>query len=249
MRQARPVDKVVRGRRARVWCWVAVAVAALLASSSHAAKTDYAAQRAAMVTRLRKAGVSKARVLEAMGKVPRHLFVSADQRAAAYEDKDVASEHGEVVLAPLTVALMLQALDARTKGEALVVGARSGYEAALVAELCGQALVVEGNPKIAAAAKKRLREAGVRKAVVRVGNVAAGWPEKAPFDAILVTCPVERLPSTLVDQLTDGGRLVFPLGTGPAQTLNRVSKVKGMLKSEIVASTRIPPAAPNGKHD
>ena len=213
----------------------------------YAAADTYATARAAMVQRLQKSGIRDRRVLEAMGRVPRHVFVSLENRSSAYEDADVGSDHGEVVLSPHSAAMMLQALGPRKKDRVLEVGVRSGYEAALLAELSDQVFTVESKRKVADAAKERLAGLGYKRVQPRLGEGLKGWPEKAPFDAILVTFPVEHLPQGLLEQLAEGGRLVFALGAGPEQTLNRVEKVDGRVRSEIVATARIPAASDTDK--
>jgi len=124
---------------------------------------------------------------------------------------------------------------------------RSGYETALLAELSDQVFTVESRRKVAAVAKDRLHTLRYDTVQVQVGDGLHGWPEKAPFDAILVTFPVERLPETLLNQLAEGGRLVFALGSGPEQTLNRVEKLNGRLRSEIVTTGRLLPAPPTSR--
>jgi len=235
-----------RSRRARRSACVLLCAGAL-AAMAYAAADEYAEARAAMVQRLRKSGIREARVLEAMGKVPRHAFVARENRASAYQDTEVGSDQGEVVLSPQAAALMLQALSPPKKGRVLEVGVRSGYETALLAELSDQVFALEGNRKVADAAKQRLTGLGYKRVQVQVGKGLGGCSETAPFDAILVTFPVERLPQTLLEQVGEGGRLVFALGAGPEQTLNRVERVDGRVRSEIVATARMLPASEVGK--
>ncbi len=223
---------------------IALAVLACAAAGGmiYAAAPEYDAARAAMVQRLRKSGIRDERVLNAMGRVPRHLFVLESNRASAYQEEEVCADCEEVVLSPHAVAVMLESLNPPQKGTVLEVGVRSGYETALLAELSDRVFTVETRRKVAAAAKDRLHTLQYDAVQVRVADGLHGWAEKAPFDAILVTFPVESLPETLLDQLAEGGRLVFALGSGPEQTLNRVEKVKGRLRSEIVTTARLLPA-------
>ena len=224
---------------------IALAVLACAAAGGmiYAAAPDYDAARAAMVQSLRKSGIRDERVLDAMGRVPRHLFVLEANRASAYQEAEVCAGCQEVVLSPHAVAVMLESLRPPQKGTVLEVGLRSGYETALLAELSDRVFTVESRRKVAVVAKDRLHTLRYEAVQVRVADGLHGWSEKAPFDAILVTFPVERLPETLLDQLAEGGRWVFALGSGPEQTLNRVEKINGRLKSEIVATARLLPAA------
>jgi len=234
--------------RARAWRMMCLGTAIVaLGAFACAGADDYAAARAAMVQSLRKSGIRDERVLDAMGRVPRHLFVSDGNRASAYQEAEVGAAGGEVVLCPHAVAVMLESLNPPRRGRVLEVGVRSGYETALLAELSDQVFTVESRRKVAAVAKDRLHTLRYDTVQVQVGDGLHGWPEKAPFDAILVTFPVERLPETLLNQLAEGGRLVFALGSGPEQTLNRVEKLNGRLRSEIVTTGRLLPAPPTSR--
>lgn len=215
------------------------AAALCLAYLAHAAAPDYAAQRAAMVQRLRKQGIRSERVLTAMGKVPRHLFVPEQYRAIAYRDSEVPIGSGEVMLCPHVAALMTEALDPQSHVKVLEIGTGSGYLTALLSELTTNVRTVESRPALTDAARARLRSLGYTSVQHKTGDRAKGWPEKAPFGGIVVTCAVERVPRPLIDQLGDGGRLVVPVGTGPEQTLTRIVKASGRLRCDAVATVRI----------
>jgi protein-L-isoaspartate(D-aspartate) O-methyltransferase len=221
-----------------VTCFLA-AVALGLACLGHAAAPDYTAQRAAMVRELRKQGIRNERVLVAMGKVPRHLFVPERYRAAAYRDSEVPIGSGEVMLSPHVTALMTEALDAQSDAKVLEIGTGSGYLTAVLSELTSHVHTVESRAALTEAARARLRSLGYTSVQHRTGDRAKGWPEKAPFGGIVVTGAVERVPHPFVDQLGDGGRLVVPVGTGPEQTLTRIVKASGRLRCEAVATVRI----------
>jgi protein-L-isoaspartate(D-aspartate) O-methyltransferase len=219
---------------------LSLAAAALcLACLGHAAAPDYAAQRAAMVRQLRKQGIRNERLLTAMGKVPRHLFVPERYRAMAYAEAEVPIGSGEVMLCPHVVAMMTEALDPQSDAKVLEVGTGSGYLTAVLSELTTKTHTVESRPAMADAARARLRSLGYASVQHKTGDRAKGWPEKAPFAGIVVTCAVERVPQPLVDQLADGGRLVVPVGSGPEQTLTRIVKTSGRLRSDAVATVRI----------
>jgi len=207
---------------ARGWIAVLLSSSALVALA-WAGSLDYAAERAAMVRRLRKQGISNEHVLRAMGKVPRHLFVDDARRAQAYADVDIPLGSGYVMCSPYVVALMAQVLDPKPGTRILEVGTGSGYFSAVLAEITPQVYTVDMRAEVAAAARTRLR--ALRSPVLsRTGPACKGWPEAAPFDAIVVTCAAEGAPEPLVAQLQNGGRLVIPIGHGPEQTLNCMRK-------------------------
>jgi protein-L-isoaspartate(D-aspartate) O-methyltransferase len=192
-----------------------------------------------MVQRLRKQGIRNERVLTAMGKIPRHLFVPERYRAMAYGESEVPVGSGEVMLCPHVTALMTEALDPQSDTKVLEIGTGSGYLTALLSELTTSVHTVEGRPALTHAARARLRSLGYTSVQHKTGDRGKGWPEKAPFGGIVVTCAVERVPQPLVDQLADGGRLVVPVGTGPEQTLTRIVKASGRLRCDAVATVRI----------
>jgi len=226
----------------RAWSvgYLAATVCAV-AGLTHAAAPNYAARRSAMVDRLRKEGLRNERVLAAMGRVPRHLFLGPEYRGSAYEETEIPIGFGEVTLAPHAVGLMTEALDPRPRAKILEIGTGCGYHTAVLAELTANVFTIEIRRQLADSARARLRALGYTCVQCKTGDGAQGWAEKAPFDGILVTCAVDRLPQPLVDQLADGGRIVVPIGSGPEQTLNCVYKVGGRLRSEAVATLRVAP--------
>ena len=222
-------------------CFAALAAATAVGSAIYAAAPDYAAERAAMVQRLRKNGIRDERVLAAMGKVPRHLFVAERDRPAAYADKEIAIGFGEVMLCPYHVALMTETLNPQPKAKVLEIGTGSGYQTAVLSELAPNVCTVASRQELADGARSRLRSLGYASAQYKVGDGAKGWPEKGTYDAILVSGAVQTIPQALLDQLADGGCMVIAVGAGPEQTLNRLRKSSGRLRSEAVATVRIPP--------
>jgi protein-L-isoaspartate(D-aspartate) O-methyltransferase len=157
-------------------------------------------------------GVTDARVLDAFRRVPRHAFVPESQQAEAYEDHPVPIGHGQTISQPYIVAFMTEALGLHGGETVLEVGTGCGYQSAILAEIAGRVYTVEIVPSLAAEAEARLARLGYSNVTTRVGDGYAGWPEAAPFDAIVVTAAAPRIPEPLLAQLRDGGRLVIPIG-------------------------------------
>ena len=152
-------------------------------------------------------------VLTAMSKVPRHLFVPEDVRPYAYEDRPLPIGFGQTISQPYIVAYMTQALDLRPDHTVLEIGSGSGYQAAVLAELVKQVYTIEIVPDLAARARASLVQAGYRNVEVRSGNGYRGWPERAPFQRIIVTAAPPEIPEALIEQLAPGGIMVVPVGT------------------------------------
>ena len=191
---------------------------------SFAGAPDPAAAREAMAARLRAKGIRDERVLAAMRKVPRHEFVEGQAKALAYQDTELPIESGQMMPTPYVTALMMEQLRLRPRVKVLQVGTDSGYQCALLAEITNHVYAVEPRPEVATAARKRLKKLKYSGIVGKVGDWWKGWPEHAPYDAIVVTGACDCYPQALLDQLRHGGRLVVPIGEGPVQTLNCVLK-------------------------
>ena len=204
---------------------------------------EFAQQREQMVeTQLKSRDIHNERVLEAMKKVPRHLFMPASVRQYAYIDSPVPIGQGQTISQPYIVGLMTQTVDPKPGDRALEVGTGSGYQAAVLGELVQEVYTIEIIPDLAESAGKTLSELGYDKVEVRQGDGYQGWPEKAPFDLILVTAAPEIIPQPLIDQLAEGGRLVVPVGPqGEIQTLTLVTKVKGEVKRTYITDVRFVP--------
>ncbi|NOX45338.1 MAG: protein-L-isoaspartate(D-aspartate) O-methyltransferase [Caldiserica bacterium] len=176
------------------------------------AEDPFADERRRMVEELRRLGIRDGRVLSAMEKVPRHLFVPDHMRHLAYEDTPLPIGHGQTISQPYIVALMTEALGLTGAEKVLEIGTGSGYQAAVLAELAGEVFSIERLAPLAEEAKRRLELLGYRNVHVRVGDGTLGWPEEAPFQRIIVTGGLPELPATLWEQLAEGGRLVAPIG-------------------------------------
>lgn len=185
---------------------------------------DDAAKRARMVARQIEArGVRDARVLQAMREVPRHAFVPAARAESAYDDRALPIAAGQTISQPYVVALMLEALALRPTDRVLEVGTGSGYAAALLSRLAAEVYTIERHAELGELARERLAELGCANVRVRIADGTLGWPEAAPFDAILVSAGGPRVPASLEAQLAVGERLVIPVGAGRgSQQLLRV---------------------------
>ncbi len=174
--------------------------------------------RAAMVASLRRF-ITDERVLEAMGRVPRELFVVPERQAEAYENRALPIGHGQTISQPLMVAVMLQELALQGTEKVLDVGTGSGYQAALLSELAASVVGVELVPELTQRARQTLREHGYENVTVHQAGKELGWPPEAPYDAIVVAAAAPRVPQSLVGQLAAGGRIVIPVGERSGQEL------------------------------
>lgn len=176
-------------------------------------QTDQEARRERMVReQIAARDVTDPRVLGAMSRVPRHEFVPAEIRAYAYEDRPLPIGLDQTISQPYIVALMSELLEAEADDRILEVGTGSGYQAAVAAELVAEVYSIEIKPELASTAADRLERLGYENVTVRAGDGYLGWPERAPFDGILVTAGADHVPSPLVEQLRPGGRMVIPVG-------------------------------------
>ena len=165
------------------------------------------------------------RVLEALAKVPREQFVPVDLSARAYDNRPLPIGHGQTISQPLIVAVMTHLLRPRPEARVLEIGTGSGYQTAILAELAREVVTIEVVEDLATAAQSKLEALGYRNIEYRRGDGAAGCPERAPFDGIMVTAAARTIPPALIEQLTPGGRLVIPIGSDPlSQDLVLVQK-------------------------
>jgi len=185
-------------------------------------------QRRTMVdSQLRARGIRDERILAAMLRVPRHEFVSGEYRDQVYEDHPIPIGEGQTVSQPYIVAIMLEALALDPSDTVLEVGTGSGYQTALLAELTRQVYSVERHPSLARTAQAALARLGYTNAEVFLGDGSHGLPERAPFDAIVVSAAAPQIPPPLFQQLREAGRMVIPVGPAHAQELQLVRKQSG----------------------
>jgi protein-L-isoaspartate(D-aspartate) O-methyltransferase len=185
----------------------------------------FVVQRKKMVaSQIRKRGIRDLRVLDAMAKVPRHEFVAEQYRLQAYEDHPIQIGEGQTVSQPYIVARMLEALALIPTDVVLEIGTGSGYQTALLAELSHYIYSVERHAALAEMAKANLTRLGYRNVTISVGDGSHGVPEKAPFDAIVVSAAAPQIPASLFEQLREGGRLIVPVGPSQYQELQLVRK-------------------------
>ena len=203
---------------------------------------DYGARRAAMVERqLRSRGVRDRRVLDAMARVPREVFVPADIRPEAYEDGALPIDCNQTISQPYIVAAMSEALELTGRESVLEIGTGSGYQTALLAQLAAEVFSIERFPELADQAARRLQGLVPENWHLKIGDGAHGWPEEAPFDRIIVTAAARECPPDLWDQLAEGGILVGPFGPPSEQSLFAMRKVQGAAQSRVLTACRFVP--------
>jgi protein-L-isoaspartate(D-aspartate) O-methyltransferase len=206
------------------------------------AAVDFAARRSEMVEeQIRERGITDARVLEAMRNVPRHEFVPPEMVAQAYMDQPLPIGEGQTISQPFMVAAMAAALQLTGTERVLEIGTGCGYQAAVLSWVAGEVFTIETQEALAVAARERLARLGYANVQVRAGDGTLGWPEAAPFEAILVTAAAPAVPPPLADQLADGGRLVIPVGTPEMQELRRLTKREGTTAQEVLYDCRFVP--------
>jgi len=203
----------------------------------------YERLRLVMVERdIKGRGVRDRKVLDVMQRVPRHLFVDEHLRAKAYEDYPLPIGEGQTISQPYVVALMTEALRLRPTDRVLEIGAGSGYQAAVLAEIVKEVYTIEIRKGLAEKAERRLKDLGYKNVRVRYGDGYFGWEEFAPFDAIIITASANYIPPPLIRQLKEGGRLIIPLGsTVYYQTLTLAVKERGELNLEQIAPVAFVP--------
>ena len=211
---------------------------------SAAEKQDWEAARKRMVE-LQLAsphrGITNKQVLEAMARVPRHELVPEAYRSMAYSDSPLPIGHGQTISQPYIVAFMTEKLNPKPTDKVLEVGTGSGYQAAVLAELVDEVYSIEIVDDLAQRAKTDLKRLGYENGHVRSGDGYTGWPEAAPFDAVIVTAAPDHVPGPLVDQLKEGGRVIIPVGSGWNQELYILEKQDGEVKKQAVLPVRFVP--------
>jgi protein-L-isoaspartate(D-aspartate) O-methyltransferase len=203
---------------------------------------DFVAQRESMVrTQLAERGIHDVRVLGAMRDVPRHEFVGEWLRQDAYEDHPLPIGANQTISQPYIVAIMLQHLELQPADRILEIGTGSGYVTALLSILCAEVYSVERHAELAFAAERRLARLGYANVKIRVGDGSRGWPERAPYDAILVSAAAWEVPPLLLAQLREGGRMMVPVGPAFSQELQLIRKVDGQTETRNLEGCRFVP--------
>ena len=200
---------------------------------------DYEKVRARMVReQLIPRGITDPAVLKAMGRVPRHLFVEDALRGQAYGDFPLPIGDNQTISQPYIVALMTQALQLKGHETVLEIGTGSGYQAAVLAQICRRVYTVERLNSLLVKARRRFDQLHYLNILSKLDDGTLGWPEYAPFDAIMVTAAGPQVPAPILAQLADPGVLIIPVGDPYAQELQRLHKRDGEISSEIVESVR-----------
>jgi protein-L-isoaspartate(D-aspartate) O-methyltransferase len=202
---------------------------------------DCSSQRTAMVAdQIAARGVKDPRVLAALGKIPRHLFIPEANRGFAYEDEPVPIGDGQTISQPYIVAFMTEALRLKGGERVLEIGTGSGYQTAVLAEIAAEVFTVEIVAELAERARARLAGMGYANIRYRIGNGASGWREFAPYDAILAGAAPAAVPPALKEQLKVGGRLVLPVGTGPQELWRIVRRPEGFREEPLMGVRFVP---------
>ncbi len=203
---------------------------------------DFETARAKMVkAQIAARGLQDARVLKAMREVPRHEFVPEHLRAYAYQDCPQPIGHGQTISQPFIVAFMTEKLAPKPTDRVLEIGTGSGYQAAVLASRVRDVYTIEIIDDLAKQATRTFARLGYQNVHVRSGDGFRGWPEEAPFDAVIVTCAPDEIPQPLVEQLKDGGRMVIPVGDDASQTLYVFEKQGSKLVQKEVLPVRFVP--------
>jgi protein-L-isoaspartate(D-aspartate) O-methyltransferase len=195
-----------------------------------------------LLMELRGAGVGDARVLGAIERIPRELFVPPAFRDRAYENVALPIGHAQTISQPLVVAKMSEALEVGERHKVLEIGTGSGYQTAVLAKLCRRVFTMERHRALLKEAEKRFAELKLHNVTTRFGDGTKGWPEQAPFDRIMVTAAAAQLPTNLLESLAEGGVLVAPVGRERrAQRLMRVRRIDGQLVTEDLGAVLFVP--------
>lgn len=204
---------------------------------------EYAGLRNQMVeTQIKARGVKDKKVLEAMKKVPRHLFVPSAYQSSAYHDRPLPIGQSQTISQPYIVGYMTEAIDPEENDVVLEIGTGSGYQAAVLAEIVKRVYTLEIIPELGIMAKERLKILGYNNIEAKVSDGYYGWQEFAPFDAIVVTAAAEQIPEPLIEQLKEGGRMIIPIGRAfDIQNLVLVTKKNGETKVKKLFPVRFVP--------
>lgn len=207
---------------------------------SQQSEEEFAARRRKLVELLKSRGLTSKTVLDALLKVPRHKFVPASHRNSAYEDRALPIAHEQTISQPYIVGYMTEAADIAPGDRVLEIGTGSGYQAAVLAELAKEVYSIEIVPSLADSARSLLSELGYKNVQVKTGNGYLGWPEHAPFDAIIVTAAPDEVPQALVEQLAVGGTMVVPVGSGFQQMVIITKRESGVVERRTIPVAFVP---------
>ena len=224
-----------------LFCSALLLVSCPMTQPESAPPNDYAQKRREMVkTQIEARGVSDPRVLEALNRVPRHEFGPQERRSSAYRDQPLPIGHRQTISQPYIVALMTEQLQLSGDEKVLEIGTGSGYQAAVLGELTGEVYSIEIVAPLAERSRADLERLGYRNIHVRQGDGYQGWPEEAPFDAIIVTAAPDHVPQPLVDQLAVGGRMVVPVGRYDQNLLLLTRDTKGVEQRSLIPVRFVP---------
>lgn len=204
---------------------------------------EFAGLRHQMVeTQIKSRGVNDPLVLEAMNKVPRHLFVPQEYQSSAYQDRPLPIGMSQTISQPYIVGFMTEAINPKPNDKVLEIGTGSGYQAAVLAEIVKEVYTLEIIPELGLMAKERLKILGYENIHAKVSDGYHGWSERGPFDAIVVTAAAEEIPQPLIDQLAEGAIMIIPVGSQfEVQNLVLVTKKNGQLKKKKLFGVRFVP--------
>lgn len=204
--------------------------------------SEFAAERERMVKfQIAMRGVTDERVQKAMGKVPREHFVPEELRGRSYADRPLPIGYDQTISQPFIVAFMTEKLALKATDRVLEIGTGSGYQAAILGELAAQVYTIEIIAPLGKQAEATLGRLGYKNVHVKIGDGYKGWPEHAPFDAVIVTCAPDHVPQPLAEQVKEGGRIIIPVGPAGAQELYLLEKKEGKLRQRAVLPVRFVP--------
>ncbi len=216
-------------------CWDSILGLIHNQDSSIATKEDM------IIKQLKARNIYELEVLKAMSLVPRELFVPIELATYSYVDSPLPIGYGQTISQPYIVAFMTQAAQLNKSDKVLEIGTGCGYQAAILSKICKEVYSIEIIKELAYNAAERLRALNYNNAYIREGNGYVGWQEQAPFDAILMTAYVEKIPQNLIDQLKTGGRLIAPVGKGLHQELRLITKHEDVITEKILIPVRFVP--------
>jgi protein-L-isoaspartate(D-aspartate) O-methyltransferase len=220
---------------------LATLAAAVLADDKQQPDPTAAARKKMVQQHLVERGIKDPRVLEAFRVVPRHRFLPPENRRLAYDDESIPIGEGQTSTPPFDMAFMTETLEPKPTDKVYEVGTGSGYQASILGQVVKDVYSVEIHRPLGERAAKVIQELGYKNVHTRVGDGYEGWPEAAPFDAIIVTCAPTKVPQPLIDQLKEGGRMVIPLGGRFDQVVHLMIKKDGKLTDKVLRPTLFVP--------